>query len=489
MARTSFVDMIVMVVSALFRVWLAVLPDDQRLRLNGVEQVIDDVLQRVRIGLWNTTIVYWQDLAEQRAGRCPDCDHACERSLAVTSVLVDGFTLAVPTGYYYCRTCKRGRTPVAQWLGLQRGLTSAGVERHVAALSTRVSFHEAGEQMHEQHGQTIDVGKVERMTYGVARDAETFLQDRHESAVQNLERKPARKGVESLIVTTDGGGAPVGELHRPAREQAKKFTPVRKLPVGMRAQTHREMRVILVHPPQQHGEQRWVDVHLSVPDHPEVSGERMRALAAMAGLGEQTRVHGVFDMGTWIRPQFVQTFGVYHFTICADQMHVLEYLGEGAKALWPGSDQEGERKDWLDQQRGQLRGGRWRTVRDALGDGEQKAVVDARRYLDNHHQDMNYGQLHAQGWPVASGEAEGAVRHQIRNRLDNAGVWREDHLPWMGALLSVRESGLWDEFWAWREERDVNAFRERQKEEYRRRFRGERKRKAQDPPEEQRSSA
>jgi hypothetical protein len=181
----------------------------------------------------------------------------------------------------------------------------------------------------------------------------------------------------------------------------------------------------------------------------------------------------------------VQQFGVYKFTICADQMHVLEYLGDSAKALWPGTAQEVEREEWLDRQRGHLRASRWRTVRDALGDGEQDAVADARRYIENHHQDMNYGQLHADGWPVASGEAEGAVRHEIRNRLDNAGVWREEHLPGMGALMSVWESGLWEEFWQWREACDVKSFQERQQGAYRRKFRGERKTKAPGPLPEQ----
>jgi hypothetical protein len=475
MTRTFFVDIIVAVLSALFRVWFEFLPDEQRLRLNGVERLINEVVGQVRIGLWNTIIGCWRDLAEQRCARCSACGHACERSSTVTSVLVDGVALSVPSTYFYCRTCKRGCTPVAQWLGLHQGLVSGGIERHVVSLSTRVSFHETVEQMREQHDQVIDVGKIQRMSYAVARDAEVFLQLQRDKAVHNLERKPPRKGVESLIVTADGGGAPVGTLHRPPPEKAKQLTPTRKLPVGTREQTHREMRVMVVHPPQEHGEQRWVDVHLSVLDHPEVSGERMRALAALAGLGSDTHVHGVFDMGNWIRPQFVQSFGGYKFTICADQMHVLEYLGDAAKALWPQPAQEAEREAWFGAQRGHLRAGRWRTVRDALGDGEQEAVVDAWRYLDNHHEDMNYGQLHAAGWPVGSGEAEGAVRHQIRSRLDNAGVWREEHLPRMGALLSVWESGLWDDFWRWREECDVNAFRERQHGEHKRKFRGERK--------------
>jgi hypothetical protein len=85
----------------------------------------------------------------------------------------------------------------------------------------------------------------------------------------------------------------------------------------------------------------------------------------------------------------------------------------------------------------------------------------------------NYGQLRALGLPVGSGEAEGAVRHMIRKRENIGGVWLEGHLPGIGALTSIWESGLWEEFFRWREECDVEAFRVRQTEVYRRRFRGD----------------
>src|SRR5271154_228520 len=273
MTRTTFVDMMVAVINVLFRVLLWALSDDQRLRLNGVEHLVDEVLGRVRIGLWSTTVAFWGELAEQRAARCPHCDHACERSLSTTFVVVAGLTLSVPTTHYYCRTCKRGWTPVAQWLGLHRGLVSGEFERQVVSLSTRVSFHETAKQMLRQHQQRVNAGKVERITYAVARDAEAFVDIQHAQAMRNLDRKPARKGVLLLLVTTDGGGAPVGVLTRPKPIDAKRFTPVRKLPVGKRQQTHREMRAIVVHGPEERGDQRCVDVHLSVAGHPEVSGE------------------------------------------------------------------------------------------------------------------------------------------------------------------------------------------------------------------------
>ena len=105
MVRATFVDMMVAVISVLFRAALWALPDEQRLRLNGVEHLVDEVLGRVRVGLWNTAVGFWVEMAEQRAARCRDCDHACECSHSTTEVVVAGLTLAVPTTYYYCRTC------------------------------------------------------------------------------------------------------------------------------------------------------------------------------------------------------------------------------------------------------------------------------------------------------------------------------------------------------------------------------------------------
>jgi hypothetical protein len=359
---------------------------------------------------------------------------------------------------------------VGQWLGLHRGLVSGGLERQVVSLSVCVSFHETAQQMLLQHRQHVNVGKVERITYAVARDAQTFLDLQHEEAMRKLARRPPRKGVPLLLVTTDGGGAPVGILTRPKPSDATKFTPVRKLPVGKRAQTHREMRAIVARGPEQSGHQRSVDVHLSVLGHPEVSGARMLAVAAMAGLGCDTHVHGVFDMGSWIRPQFVASFGTYSHTTCADQQHLRKYLKAAASTMF---DAEPDRQRWLDEQEGHMQGGRWRSILDALGPSEQDEVVAARRYILNHHEDMNnYGQLRARGLPVGSGEAEGAVRHMIRKRENIGGVWVEEHLPGIGALTSIRESGRWDDFFRWREERDVEAFRARQTGVYRRRFRG-----------------
>lgn len=61
----------------------------------------------------------------------------------------------------------------------------------------------------------------------------------------------------------------------------------------------------------------------------------------------------------------------------------------------------------------------------------------------------------------------------MRSRLP--GDWREDHLALLTALITSRQSGWWDDFWAWRDERDSRRFRLRLRGEGLNRFRGPRK--------------
>lgn len=461
MTREEVVGLLDPVVNAL-RALLPSLPDEQSLRLNGAQQLVEQVMTSFRTLLWDAIVAYWQAWAEQHAGRCPACGRACERTPAHLKVSVREHELDVAKVRFYCRQCRQGATPLAALLDLHRGMASDRFERELSALSTEMSFHQAGAQMTEQHGQVVEAGKAERVTYRVAADALVFLGHQHDVAVARLSRSPLRKGVPTLLLTSDGGGAPVGVLHRPPREEAKEFTPVRHLPKGERAQTRREMRVIVAHPlPHEHGEERVVDVHLSVKKHAEVTGARMLAVAAMAGLGRETHVHGVFDMGLWISPQFFRVFSPYETTACVDIAHVVRKLKHAAERTWRKKSEAAEREGWMTVQVNNLRGGRWCSVVESLWKMPGKVALNASKYVETYHPFMRYQHFVARGLPIGSGEAEGAIRHQVRARYNNAGVWLEEHLGPMGALLSIRASGLWEDFWDWREFRDLAAFRAR----------------------------
>ena len=72
---------------------------------------------------------------------------------------------------------------------------------------------------------------------------------------------------------------------------------------------------------------------------------------------------------------------------------------------------------------------------------------------------MDYPRFVAEGLPIGSGEVEGRIRHIVRRRLDVPGDWREDSLGLITALITIGQSGWWDDFWQWQNERDKKRFR------------------------------
>jgi hypothetical protein len=465
--RNDVIEDVLESAKAMLLAYFGQLPPHSRMRLDGIEAEIGALQQELGRRIWDLVLGALAAAAEQQAGCCPGCGRRCSRDPQNVSVVVRGQTVEVPVVYYYCRRCHRGQAPLRQWLGIHDGSASGSFARALVSLCLLRSFGDGAKEMKEQHGQEVDRTRAERVTYQVAKEAQQYLQERLQQDLQRARSiEGATQGVERLTLTADGGAVPVGTLVRPPLEQATEFTEKRKLPKGKREQTHREVRLISVHQPAVLTE-RVMDIHVAPHDHPEVSGERMYVAALRAGLGDHTWVHGVFDMGTWIRLQFQEQFPQKQHTACADIFHVDEYLGEAAHCLFPGDPQQ--RKDWLS------------TLHQWLKDSDHDLVVQqllvhqcrpgcrkddrgdclvqvALRYLEHFADYMDYARFIREGLPIGSGEAEGAIRHWIRRRLDVPGVWREDHVQSMCALLTLKASGWWEDFWRWRDQRDIKEF-------------------------------
>ena len=353
-------------------------------------------------------------------------------------------------------------------------MTTGGFDQAVSALATSLSFGSAAAQMLEQHGHEVDRTLVERRTYAVGREAVKYLEGRRAARKSTVtETEGQRPGAKQLLLQVDGGGVPVGRLERPARDEAdeaQELTPVRKLPKGRRPKSKREVRVVLVRK-QGCVDDEVVDVHVAPHGQPEYSGDRMYCAALEAGLGDATHIHGTFDMARWQHLQFEEQFSAQpEHSICADFFHTIEYIAAAAKGCEPDT---GKLPQWIDEQKRRLREGKRTDILEALGrhdcsqgncpqtDRSECAVVAARRYLIRNGQYMDYPRFRAQGLPIGSGEVEGRIRHIVRRRLDIPGDWREDNLKLITALITIRESGWWDDFWEWRDQRDRQRFRDR----------------------------
>jgi len=341
--------------------------------------------------------------------------------------------------------------------------------------------------MREQHGQELDRTRLERITYAVGDAAEAYLAERRRMAEEIAASPERTTGGDQLVLTADGGGIPCGELKRPAPAEAQEKTPVRGLPVGTRTIAKREGRVVLVH---QLGvvTERVADLHIDPLNHPEVTGQRIFCSAVLAGLRDNTAIHGVFDMGSWPRTQFDEQFADFRHSSAADLFHVTEYLASAGKVLL-----DSERGiAWAMQRKNMLLEGKADTVLRSLAQHRCTAacpkdehgvclVQVTKRYLTVHKARMNYPEIIAAGLPVGSGEVESAIRHIIRKRMDVAGAWKEMNANRVLALLTISRSGWWDDFWAWCDRKDLAAWRKRQRGELKSAFRGRPRRKCATP--------
>jgi hypothetical protein len=483
MTRDAFVSELLDCAKRCWGRFWSQLPDDKRLRLSSMESELGDITRELQEGLWALVAEQLDDLGWELEGRCRGCGYRRERRRDPIEVDVLGHRVTFPASYLYCRRCHQGVNPVRRWLGVEHGGVSLGLQRAVTDLTTRMTFGDAVSSVEEHHGQTLDRTKAERMTYQVGEQAKEYLGLRRAKARDaGLSGEGAAE--EQLVLTADGGMIPVGELSRPPADEVgakTPKTPVRNLAQGTRRIAGREARLIAVHPAQSRVK-RVVDLHIAPYEDTAYTGERMVAAACEAGLRDKSRIHGVFDMGSWIHTQFEQQFDTYEWSACADIMHVADYLIDAGRVL-VGID---EAVPWGMMQKRRLLDGQLERVltdleahecSDACTSEEHPKcrVVIARRYLNNHPSYMrHYAEIRRRDLPVGSGEAESGVRHLIKRRMSIAGAWTEEHADLMLALITVRASGWWDDFWRWRDRRDQQSWHQRQQAPQRPRFRARR---------------
>jgi len=218
-------------------------------RLNGIQALVDECLGVLEGALFNAVFERLSERAAEVAGRCPVCGLRCERERKSVRIRTTRRTFEVDVWRYRCRPCRANRSPIREWLGLESGATTAGLDRVLTALSTVMSFGSAAQQMGEHHGHEVDRTLVERRTYAVGHDAVAYLEERDTERLREvMDAVGVRTGAEQVLVQVDSGGVPVGELVRPKRDpndETQELTPVRKLPKGTRPKSKREVRVVV----------------------------------------------------------------------------------------------------------------------------------------------------------------------------------------------------------------------------------------------------
>ena len=93
---------------------------------------------------------------------------------------------------------------------------------------------------------------------------------------------------------------------------------------------------------------------------------------------------------------------------------------------------------------------------ERLDPAARKKVEGICAYFEQHQERMRYHEYLAAGYPIASGVIEGACRHVVKDRLERTGMhWTIDGAQAMLKLRCVAINGHWDEFTAFRIQRET----------------------------------
>jgi hypothetical protein len=143
------------------------------------------------------------------------------------------------------------------------------------------------------------------------------------------------------------------------------------------------------------------------------------------------------------------------YTLVLDIIHASEYLWESANAVL--GETNAMRTAWVRQYLELLLEGRTDAVIAALEQAASAPEVTATQgqvlhktigYYQRNRPYMRYDQYLARGWPIGTGVVEGACRHLVKDRMEQAGMrWTKAGAQAVLDLRAVRLSGDWDAYW------------------------------------------
>jgi hypothetical protein len=147
------------------------------------------------------------------------------------------------------------------------------------------------------------------------------------------------------------------------------------------------------------------------------------------------------------------------FTLVLDFVHVAGYVQAAATALL-GEDYP-RLSDYVACRLHELLTGKLERVLWLLADrrylvrslspADEKVIAATLGYLRRNAEFMHYDAYLAQGWPIATGIAEGACGHLVKDRMERAGMkWRQSGAQAILDLRSVRVNGDWDAYQSFR---------------------------------------
>jgi hypothetical protein len=316
-------------------------PAGQCISVQFVERLaleVGQAMSRAVAAVWASRI---EELAVRWGQRCPVCGkpRKClwRKAASMEVGLLQG-NLSLGKPYLACVTpgCQgRGLSVVRLLTGLSSGDSSPVLKLEAARQAAATSYGKAQRALGDHPlGRHVDRAKLRRLSLEVEGAAMEFAEGRRVEATTRLEREGIQKGVPLLVMEGDGGKVRVGDLRPPRPDEPGygKVTTVRELPRRRRETTYRE---VITLDARQLGEVEATALDVLVPvTAPE--GERARRMLALAGrkgLGDNTEVYGLGDMGSGLAASFQEAFEGYQAAWHADKKHTWDYVAAAAAVI------------------------------------------------------------------------------------------------------------------------------------------------------------
>jgi hypothetical protein len=196
-----------------------------------------------------------------------------------------------------------------------------------------------------------------------------------------------------------------------------------------------------------------LDVLVPVLAPPGERSRRMLAAASRSGLGDNTVVWGLGDMGSELASSFDDGFVGYRHQWSADWHHSQGYVEEAAKVVRTLDVEAWRRamKDTLwqrdrrraDELVAQAKRHRMKRLPSHL---EKCPVAALKTYLSNNWRYFRFAQFKEAGLPTVSARAEAQVRDRTKDRYAVAGAWKLDNLEGKATLRAIVAEGSWETF-------------------------------------------
>jgi hypothetical protein len=389
-------------------------------------------------------------------------DH--ERPLATIVGTVTAGRLA------YRRREEANLYPADALLNLPEELHSHGLRELAAIESTRGSFMEAKEAVERTTGVVVGQRQVEQLARAAAVDFEAFYQE---------EPRPEAEEGEVVVISADGKGVVMRHedlrpsTQRAAREARQKLkTRLSKGEKTARKRMAEVAAVYTVKPVPRSSSEVMASHHDGPKQAPEARHKWLTASVAT----EAAEVIGkAFDEATRRDPGHTHPWvalvdGNNHqidrikaeakkckikITVVVDLIHALEYLWDAAWCFFAEGDPAAEA--WVGVKALAVLEGKAGLVAAAikrkatylgLDPKARKNADTCANYLRAKARYLDYPAALANGWPIATGVIEGAVRYLVKDRLEVTGArWSLDGAEAVLKLRALRKNGEWDRYW------------------------------------------